>query len=406
MEINHSIDHFSTIVKLLKSKKLYPSISEISGPSSNTEIIINGKKYITFCSNNYLGLANNEEIKQAVKEGVDRYGVGSGSTRLLSGTLDIQVEFEKKLAEFYGFADSITFSSGFLASVGAIRMLIDPFPYFKLPFDNKDGVIISDELNHASIIDAVRLSHAERVIYGHNDMKDLERLLSENKKKKKLIITDAVFSMDGDLANLKSIAKLAHEYEALTYIDDAHGTGVLGPHGEGTAHYLEVEKDIDVIMGSFTKAWGSLGGFVVLKEKDVSDYLRVTARSYIFSDPILPSTVAGLLKTLEIIKRGDDIRKKTLKNARYLRNELRKMGYRVLGEEMPIVPPLLFSEKNAIKFSQKLLEAGILAPAVRRPAVPEGKERLRLTTMATHTKQQIDYLLENMERIGKELGVT
>lgn len=398
-------DYFSKIVNLLKKQKLYPEIKTITGPSSNPEIIIDGKKYLTFCSNNYLGLADNQEIKNIVIEGVKKYGVGSGSTRLLSGTLDVQVEFERKLAEFYGFADSITFSSGFLASVGVVRMLVDPFPYFKIPFDNKEGVIISDELNHASIIDAVRLSHAQRVIYKHNDMKDLERLLSENKKKKKLIITDAVFSMDGDFADLKNIVKLANEYEALIYIDDAHGTGVLGSHGEGTAHHLGVKKEIDVIMGSFTKAWGSIGGFTVIKSQDLSDYLRVTARSYIFSDPILPSVVAGLIKALEIIRNGDDLRSETLENAKYLREELKKMGFEVLGETMPIVPPLLHSEKNAIKFSQKLLDAGILAPAVRRPAVPEGKERLRLTTMATHTKDQIDYLLENMEKIGKELRI-
>lgn len=396
---------FGRVVKMLKMGKLYPNISIINGPSSNPEVIIDGKKYLTFCSNNYLGLADNQEIKNIVIDGIKKYGVGSGSTRLLSGTLDVQVEFENKLAEFYGFADSITFSSGFLASVGVVRMLVDPFPYFKIPFDNKEGVIISDELNHASIIDAVRLSHAERVIYKHNNMKDLERLLSENKKKKKLIITDAVFSMDGDLADLKSIAKLAKEYNALIYIDDAHGTGVLGPHGEGTAHHLGIEKEIDVIMGSFTKAWGSIGGFIVTKEKDLADYLRVTARSYIFSDPILPSVVSGLIKAFEIIKNGDELRRKTLDNAKYLRTELKKMGFEVLGETMPIVPPLLHSEKNAIKFSQKLLEAGILAPAVRRPAVHEGRERLRLTTMSTHTKPQIDILLENMKKIGRELKI-
>lgn len=398
-------DQISKTVQWIKKHRLYPDISTITGPSSNPEITINGKKYLTFCSNNYLGLANHEEIKKAVIEGVKQYGVGSGSTRLLSGTLDVQVDFEKKLAEFFGFSDSITFSSGFLASVGVVRMLIDPFPYFKLPFDNKEGIIISDELNHASMIDAVRLSHAERAIYKHNNMNDLERLLSQNKKKKKLIITDAVFSMDGDLADLKGIAKLAKEYDAIIYIDDAHGTGVLGPHGEGTAHHLGIEKEIDVIMGSFTKAWGSIGGFVVTKTKELADYLRVTARSYIFSDPILPGVVAGLIKALEIIRNGDELRKKTLDNAKYLRDELKKIGFEVLGNMLPIVPPLLRSEKNAINFSKKLLDVGILAPAVRRPAVPEGKERLRLTTMATHTKLQIDYLLENMEKIGKELKI-
>lgn len=395
-------DYFKKVVSLLKKRNLYPDISVISGPSSNPEIVINGKKYLTFCSNNYLGLADNEDIKDAVIEGVKKYGIGSGSTRILSGTLDVQVEFEKRLGVFYGFEDSITFSSGFLTSVGVVRMLIDPFPYFPLSFENGHSVIISDELNHASIIDAVRLSRAERIIFKHNDTEDLERILYENCNKKKLIITDAVFSMDGDLADLITITKLASEYDAMIYIDDAHGAGVLGPHGEGTAHHLGVEKEIDVIMGSFTKAWGSIGGFIIIEEHELSDYLRVTARSYIFSDPILPAVVAGLIKTLETIKNGDSIRKKLIENANYLRSELRKMGFQVLGEITPIIPVLIGSEKKVIELSNKLFESGILAPAIRRPAVQEGKERLRLTVMATHSKSMLDTLLEKMKNIGTE----
>lgn len=402
---NSPLDYFLSVINLLKTKKLYPEISNISGPSCNPEIVINGKKFLTFCSNNYLGLANNQEIKQMVVEAVKKYGIGSASTRLLAGTLDIQVEFERKLAEFYGYEDSITFSSGYLANIGVIRMLIDPFPYFPLPFDNKEGVIFSDELNHASIVDAVRLSKSQKEIYKHNDMKDLERLLNQHKEKKKLIVTDGVYSMDGDLANLKEITRLAKEYNSLIYIDDAHGTGVLGPLGEGTAHHLGIKREIDVIMGSFTKAWGSIGGFVVTRTKKLADYLRVTARSYIFSDPIPPAIVSGLIKTLQLIQEGDELRRKVLENAKYLRTELRKIGFTVLGDIMPIVPVLIPSEKKVIEFSRELHDAGILAPAIRRPAVPEGKERLRLTTMATHTIQQIDCLLENMQKIGKELGV-
>lgn len=402
----NSLKYFSKVVKLLRAGKLYPHISLVDGPSCRPKIVADGKELLTFASNNYLGLAFNDEIKKAVIGGIEKYGVGSGSTRLLSGTLDVQVEFEKALGNFFGYEDSITFSSGYLANAGVIRMLIDPFPYFKLPFGNKDGVIFSDELNHASIVDSVRLSKAERIIYKHKDMKDLEEGLAKNKKKKKLIITDGIFSMDGDLADLVTITKLANEYDAIIFVDDSHGTGVLGPNGEGLAHQLGVSEDIDVIMGSFTKAWGSLGGYVALNGQDLTDYLRVTARSFIFSDPILPSTVVGLIKTLGIIRNGHDIREKMFTNAKYLRSELKKMGFEVLGEEnIPIVPPLLHSEKNAIEFSKRLLDAGILAPAVRRPAVTEGQERLRLTTMATHSKEQIDYLLENMEKIGKELKI-
>ncbi|MFH1661701.1 MAG: aminotransferase class I/II-fold pyridoxal phosphate-dependent enzyme [Candidatus Falkowbacteria bacterium] len=400
------LDYFRRVVQILKAGNLYPDINTISGSSSSPELIINGKKYLTFCSNNYLGIADNEEIKKEVINGIKKYGVGSGSTRLLSGTLDVQVEFEKQLAEFYGYVDSITFSSGYMANIGTVRMLVDSFPYFKVPFLDKKGVIFSDELNHASLIDAIRLSKAEREIYKHNDLKDLEKLLNKHKKKNKLIITDGIFSMDGDFADLVGLSKMAKEYDALIFVDDSHGAGVIGPKGEGTAHHLGVEKDIDVVMGSFTKAWGSIGGFITTKTKDMSEYLRVTARSYIFSDPILPSVVLGLIKAKEIIENGKDLREKTINNALYLRGELKRMGYEVTGEDfMPIIPPILHSEKNAIKFSKELSDSGILAPAIRKPAVENGRERLRLTTMSTHTRKQIDYLLENMSSIGKKLKV-
>lgn len=400
------LDYFKNIVELLKGKKLYPDINIITGASSFPNITINGKKYLTFCSNNYLGLANNEEIKQTIINAIKKYGIGSGSTRLLSGTLDIQIEFEKKLAKFYGYADAITFSSGYLANVGIVRMLIDPFPYFPTHQVNKKGIIFSDELNHASLIDAIKLSKAEKAIYKHNDMKNLEKLLFENKQKNKLIVTDGIFSMDGDFADLVELSKLSKKYNALIFVDDSHGTGVLSPKGRGSAHYLGVEKEIDVIMGSFTKGWGSIGGFVTTKTKELGDYLRITAKSYIFSDPILPSVVAGLIKAMEIIENNNELRDRTLNNASYLRRELKKIGYQVMGEQsVPIIPPLLGSEKNAINFSQELLNVGILSPAIRKPAVKEGQERLRLTVMATHTKRHIDYLLENMNKIGKKLKI-
>ncbi len=392
-------NYFKTYLDFLREKELYPEIYTIDGPSSSPEIIINGKKFLSFSSNNYLGLAGDQRIKNASIEGVKKYGVGSGSTRLLSGTLDVQIEFEKKLAEFLNCDDSITFSSGFLANVGAIRMLVDPFPYFHL-FNEKPGIIISDELNHASIIDGVRLAKAERAIYKHNNIDNLERILKTNKQKRKLILTDGVFSMDGDLAKLKEISELAKIYNALVMIDDAHGTGVLGPKGAGTAHYLGVANDIDVVMGSFTKAFGSIGGFIAAK-KPIIDYLRITARSYIFSDPIIPAVVAGLIETTDIIEKGDHLRQKVLSNSEYLRSNLKKLGFTVLGHETSIVPLFIGSEEKAIKFYAALIKNNILAPCIRRPAVAVGKERIRFSLMATHTKEQVDTLLNACEKIGK-----
>ena len=393
-------EYYGEYLKFLREKKLYPAIYTVDGPSAQPEVIINGKKYLNFSSNNYLGLAGDERIKNVVIENIKKYGVGSGSTRLLSGTLDIQIELEKKLAKWLGKDDSITFSSGFLANVGVIRMLVDTFPYFTL-FKESKGIIISDELNHASIIDGVRLARADRAIYKHNDMNDLERILRASKHKRKLILTDGVFSMDGDMAKLKEIVELAKKYDSLIMIDDAHGQGVLGPKGAGTAHHLGVNKDIDVIMGSFTKAFGSIGGLVGIN-RQLADYLRITARSYIFSDPILPAVVAGLIKTTEIIENGDDLRKSVLDSSEHLRASLKNLGFIVLGHETSIVPLFIGSEEKAIKFSAALYENNILAPCIRRPAVELGKERIRFSLMATHKKEHINKLLEVCRQIGKE----
>jgi len=398
-----NIEYFKKHVEFLKNKGTYPIIHEVEGLSSSPEVFIEGKKFLNFSSNNYLGLANDERIKKVVVDGIKKYGVGSGSTRLLAGTLDVQIEFEKALAEFFGKDDSITFSSGFLANVGVIRMLIDPFPYPQL-FKGEDGIIISDELNHASIVDGVRLAKAERFIYKHNDVEDLEKILKKNKNKKKLILTDGVFSMDGDVAKLKEIAELSKIYDALVMVDDSHGLGVLGPKGEGAAHYLGVDKDIDVIMGSFTKAFGSIGGFVVA-DKTTSDYLRVTARSYIFSDPIIPSVVAGLIEALKIIREGSELRETTLSNADYLRKNLKSLGFTVLGNETCIVPLLIGSDEKARHFSDELYKNYILAPCIRVPAVIEGKERIRFSIMVTHKKEQIDILLEICKKVGRLINI-
>jgi len=402
-----TIKYFKKHLDYLEKHNLYPAMYEIKGPSSSPEIEIDGEKYTTFCSNNYLGLADNHLVKQETKKAIDLYGTGSGSTRLLSGNLDVQAKFEKKLADHFGYEESITFSSGYLANAGVIRMLVDEFPYFTIPdisnvFGKKEGLIISDEFNHASIIDGVRLSKSERKVYKHNDMKDLERILSKNKQKRKLIITDGVFSMDGEIANLVDITKLAKAYDAILFVDDSHAVGVLGKRGAGVANHLGVEKDVDVLMGSFTKAFGSIGGFITTN-KTISDYLRITARSYIFSDPIPPAIVYGLLTTLDIIKDGDDLREKVLENAKHLREGLKNLGFTVLGDKTPIVPLLISNEKKTIEFASELHKRKILAPSVRRPAVLEGKERIRFSVMATHNKNQIDKLLGVCNELGKSL---
>lgn len=399
--------YFKTYLLYLKNNGLYPAIPEVTGPSTSPLVKINNEEYLTFCSNNYLGLAGNDEVKSQTKKGIDIYGVGSGSTRLLSGSLEIQSSFEKKLSKYFEYEGAITFSSGYLANAGVIRMLVDPFPYFKLPtinniFKDDKGLIISDELNHASIIDGVRLAKSERVVFKHNDMKDLERILKENKHSRKLIITDGVFSMDGDIANLGEITKLAKYYDAILFVDDSHAVGVLGPKGEGVSHHLGVQEDVDVIMGSFTKAFGSIGGFITANDT-ITEYLRLTTRSYIFSDPIPPAIVMGLISTLEIIQKGDSLRKKVLDNASQLRLGLIKAGFTILGNQTPIVPLLIGNEKQAILFAEELNKRKILAPCIRKPAVLDGKERIRFSVMASHTQDQINQLLNICYDIGKKL---
>jgi 8-amino-7-oxononanoate synthase len=402
-----TIEYFDKYINFLKDNGLYPVVHDIDGPSTSPTIKIGGEKFLTFCSNNYLSLAGNKKISEITKKSIDKYGVGSGSTRLLSGSLNIQKEFESKLASFFAKDGSITFSSGYLANAGVIRMLVDPFPYFELPnlsniFGNDNGLIISDELNHASIIDGVRLAKSSRIVYKHSDLKDLERILKGNKKKRKLIITDGVFSMDGDIANLREISKLAKDYNAILFVDDSHAVGVLGPQGQGVAHMLGVEKEVDVIMGSFTKAFGSIGGFVTANNT-IIDYLRLTARSYIFSDPIPPAIVSGLIATLKMIETGEGWRKKVLSNADRLRRGLIRSGFSVIVEGTPIVPLLIGDEKRAIQFSNELNENKILAPCIRKPAVIEGKERIRLSVMTSHSFDQIDFLLSVCHDVGKKL---
>lgn len=395
--------YFKRYVDFIRSQNLYPPFYKVNGPSTSPIVSIEGKKYLTFCSNNYLGIANHPRVNKAAVDGIETYGVGSGSTRLLSGSLEIQTEFEDKLADFFKFEDSITFSSGYLANIGTIRMLIDPFPYMQI-FPERGGLILSDEYNHASIIDSVRLAKAQREVYKHNDLDHLETLLKKHKGKRKLIITDGVFSMDGDLANLPRITQLAEEYKALVFVDDSHAVGVLGPGGEGTAMHQGVHDKIDVLMGSFTKAFGSIGGFVGVSDT-IADYLRITARSYIFSDPIPPAIVRSLLEVLSVMEDEPERRTHVLALADSLRKRLKDMGFTVLGEETPIVPILVGEEKKCMALSDELYKQGILAPCVRRPAVAVGKERIRLSVMGNHEEEHIDTLLNTLEPTAKKLGI-
>ncbi len=389
------------VIKEARKRNLYPDIPIVTGPSCAPRIIIDGGKYLTFTSNNYLGLALDSRIKEAIKKAVDAYGMGSAGVRLLSGNLDIQVEFEEKLARFLGTQDVMTFSSGYLANIGVIRALTNPFSYYPILKNPSAGYLFSDEINHTSIIDACRLSKAQKIIYKHSDMDDLEAKLKEvPHNEKKLIVTDGVFSMDGNLAKLPELVEFKKKYNAILMVDDSHGAGVLGKKGAGIVEHLGLKGKVDVIMMSFTKAFGALGGLIA-GDKILLDYLRVTARPYMFSDPIPPAIVAGLIKALEIIGGSSKQREELEGLAIYLIDELRNLGFTVKDSKTPIIPLIIGDEEKTILLSAFLRENGIFAPPIRYPAVRKGEERLRLTLMTTHKKSDIDILLKAL-KLAKE----
>lgn len=395
------------VLDWINKNELYPDIRVIEGASTDPEVVISGKKVLMFASNNYLGLANDERVKKAMIKGVEKYGMGSGGSRLMSGNIDIHNELERAIADFKGKESAIAFLAGYMANVGVIPALMKDFSKGLLGLmkkeDGSNSVIFSDELNHASIIDGCRLAKAERVIYKHKDMNDLEDKIKKNKKKINLIVTDGIFSMDGDIAPLKDIVSLGKRYNIRVMVDDAHASGVLGENGRGTAEYFDLKDDVDITMGTFTKAFGGVGGFIA-GSKDLIDYLRISARTYIFSAPIPPAVSAGLIESIRIVSEDKNIREKLWENTRYLRGKLKEIGFNILGETN-IIPLVIGDEKKAISFSRELFELGVFAPCVRWPAVPEKQARLRITVMASHSKENIDKFLEVLKIAGEKLSI-
>ncbi|MEN8149597.1 MAG: aminotransferase class I/II-fold pyridoxal phosphate-dependent enzyme [Planctomycetota bacterium] len=392
-------DSIESFVDEIDRRGMAPDVRTIAAAPTETEVSIDGRTVVMFGSNNYLGLATRPEVKEAVAAAALKYGNSSGGSRWVSGTTDIQLELEEKLAEFKRAEASITFAAGYMANLGAMapltgQMMIDDallYPDF--------ATIFSDELNHASIIDGCRLVNAKKVVYRHADPDDLRSKLRKVKRKsRKMIITDGVFSMDGDIAPLDAICDAAEEYGADVYCDDAHGTGVLGENGRGTPEHFGVEDRVAVSMGTFTKAFGGFGGYITGSAALVR-YLRMTARAYIFTAPIPPAVCAGLIQSLALAK-DNGLREKLGENTRHFLEGLEKLGYRHLGGQTAITPVLIGDEQQTKELSDRLFVAGYFAPFVRFPAVAKGQARLRVTMMATHSKEQIDGLLSAMEEAG------
>jgi 8-amino-7-oxononanoate synthase len=356
------------------------------------EMVIEGQKQIVFSSNNYLGLANDRRLVYAAETILHEFGVGSSGSRLTTGHTDWHQKLEEKISGFKQTEAALLFSSGFLANVGVLSSLPE-----------KGDVILSDQLNHASIIDGCRLSKANTVVYNHIDMNDLEEKLKETASyKRRFIVTDGVFSMDGTIAPLDQIIRLAKQYDAYVIVDDAHATGVLGEKGKGTSEYFGVYPD--VVIGTLSKAIGTEGGFVA-GSKVLIDFLLNHARTFIFQTAMPPSICAASYAALEIIEESNEKRQLLFSNVKKVKNSLEEMGYIVKGDLTPIIPVIIGDPQDAVIFAKKLQENGIYAPAIRPPTVPNGESRIRLTVTSAHGSKEIDNLLECFHFIGKELNM-
>jgi glycine C-acetyltransferase len=419
--MNHIVKTFEEKTKEIKERGYYPNIPIVEGAAAEKNIVVNGKSYLLFSSNNYLGLSSHPDVKKTMKDAVDRYGLGSGGPRLFAGNTDIHNELEASVASFVGRESAITFVAGYMANVGTIPAMTTvpianavDFAAQKLKtakksvlpwFGKHDMTILSDEKNHGSIVDGIRLAKANKIIYTHKNLSDLEKKLNGVKRGDTFIISDGIFSMDGDIAPLPGVVELAKKHNSLVMIDDAHGIGTIGPSGKGSLeHYNIRHEDVDILLGTFTKAFGGVGGFVA-GTKEFIDFLRISARTYMLSAPLPPSIAAGLNKSVEIASREPWRREKAWDNAEYFRSRVHDIGYSTGESETLIIPVIIGDESKAIQATELLYEKGIIAPNARFPAVALNNARLRFVMTAMHEKDEIDYLLKSLAEIKSVLKI-
>jgi len=388
------LDFIREDIENLKKEGLYIIIRTIESPQG-AWIVVDGKKVLNLCSNNYLGFANHPELRKKAKEAIDRFGVGPAAVRTIAGTMSLHNELERKLAEFKGAEATISFQSGFNANLATIPALV-----------GRGDAIFSDELNHASIIDGSRLSRATIIRYNHNDPEDLEKKLKEEgpKYRRKLVVTDGVFSMDGDIAPLPEIAEIAEKYEAILMVDDAHGEGVLGRGGRGIVDHFDLHGKVDIEVGTLSKAFGVVGGYVA-GSKEIVEYLKQKARPFLFSSAVTPPDVAASIAAVDILMESDELVRKLWDNAKYFKENMKNLGFDIGKSQTPITPVMLGEASVAQEFSKRLFEEGIFAQAIGYPTVPRGKARIRVMISATHSKEDLDFALEKFAKVGRELGV-
>lgn len=377
----------------LRDQGLYNTIRTIGSPMDG-HITVDGKPVLNFCANNYLGLANHPRLKEAAKRAIDQYGIGPGAVRSIAGTMTLHVELERRLAQFKGAEAVITLQSGFTANLAAIPALV-----------GKGDVIFSDALNHASIIDGCRLSRATIVAYAHNDVDDLRRKIAETTEYgRRLIISDGVFSMDGDIAPLPALVEVAKAHGIMIMVDDAHGEGVLGRGGRGIVDHFGLHGQVDVEVGTMSKAFGVVGGIVAGKQVIV-DWLRQRARPFLFSSAMTVPDAAACLEAVDLLEESEELVKRLWANAAFLKEQLRALGFDTGKSETPIIPLMLGEAELAQRFSRALFEQGVFAMPIGFPTVAKGAARIRVMNTAAHSQSDLESALAAFETVGKSLGV-
>jgi len=392
MDVFDKCEKVNEQYRFVKEKGYYFYFRTLESPQ-DSEVIIQGRRVIMIGSNNYLGLTNHPKVKEAAIKAIEKYGSGCAGSRFLNGNLEIHEELETKLARFFRKEAALVFATGYQTNLGTISALI-----------GRNDIAILDKYNHASIIDGCRLSFGQVKKYRHNDMKDLEKILESNKEKGKLIIVDGVFSMEGDIADLPSIVKLAKTYGARVMVDDAHGIGVLGPGGRGTAEHFGLENEVDLIMGTYSKSLAAIGGFVV-GSKDVINYIKHTGRSMIFSASLPPALVASVSAALDIIDEQPELREKLWKNTHKMLKGYKELGFDTGLSETPIIPIIVGDSMKVFEMCKLLFEQGVFVNPIVSPATPPKRELLRTSYMATHREDQLDRVLEAFAKVGKKMGL-
>ncbi|WP_417445507.1 glycine C-acetyltransferase [Kangiella sp.] len=388
--IQHNIDD-------VKEAGLYKKERVIDSQQAADIHVTTGEDVLNFCANNYLGLANSPELIKAGQEALDEYGYGMASVRFICGTQKVHKELEKRISDFLGMEDTILYSSCFDANGGLFETLLDA-----------EDAVISDSLNHASIIDGVRLCKAKRYRYANNDMADLEKQLQQadsDGARYKLIVTDGVFSMDGIIADLKSVCDLADKYNALVMVDDSHAVGFIGEKGKGSHEFCDVMGRVDIITGTLGKALGGASGGYTSASKEVVEWLRQRSRPYLFSNTLAPVIASASLKVLDMLENGDELRQKLRSNSEYFRDKMTALGFELVPGEHPIIPVMLGDASLASKFADMMLKEGIYVIGFSFPVVPKGQARIRTQMSAAHNIEHIDRAIAAFEKVGKELGV-